>query len=244
MLRELLALLRGTQMGPIGGEFGQMLHLSHKAIIKAGKIYFSQDIEQEKRDKLHERDKRVNKLERKIRKRVLTYLAVYNNTPNLPYCLVLMSLVKDVERIGDYAKNLTEVGEFCPRALPKSPLVDELKDIRAGVESGLAAVADVFETSDKDRALALIREGTHLAKRCDSLLERIAGSDHSAETTTALVLGTRYYKRIGGHVLNVLSSIVQPLHKIDYVYQDETRQTGIGAVPTGTGRKAGTGSGE
>jgi hypothetical protein len=30
------------------------------------------------------------------------------------------------------------------------------------------------------------------------------------------VLGTRYYKRIGGHVLNILSSVVMPLHKLDY----------------------------
>jgi hypothetical protein len=34
-------------------------------------------------------------------------------------------------------------------------------------------------------------------------------------------LGCRYYKRIGGHVLNILSSVVMPLHKIDYYDEDE-----------------------
>ena len=38
--------------------------------------------------------------------------------------------------------------------------------------------------------------------------------------TAAQVLGTRYYKRIGGHVLNILSSVVMPLHKIDYYDED------------------------
>jgi len=40
-----------------------------------------------------------------------------------------------------------------------------------------------------------------------------------------LVLATRYYKRIGGHVLNVLSSVVMPLHKVDYY--DEDVLTGV-----------------
>jgi hypothetical protein len=34
-------------------------------------------------------------------------------------------------------------------------------------------------------------------------------------------MGARFYKRIGAHVLNVLSSVVMPLHKLDYY--DEKR---------------------
>ncbi len=231
MLHELLALLRGTEPNPIGDEFTQMLQESHKATIKAGKIYFGSHVEQQKRDKLHERDKRVNKLQRKIRKRVLVYLAVRSNAPNLLYCLVLMSLVKDVERIGDYAKNLTEVGEFCHAPLPLSQIADELRDIRRGVESGLAGAVEVVGNSDKDRALVLIREGMDLAKRCDSLLKRISNSDHDAGTTTALVLGTRYYKRICGHALNIISSVVQPLHKLDYIDVEEIPEADLEVTP-------------
>ncbi len=217
MLRELLALLRGKPLSPIGDEFLRMLELSRMATVKAGKIYFGDDIERRKRDKLHDRDRRINKLERSIRKSVLVHLAAGSNTPDLPYCLLLMSLVKHVERIGDYAKNLTEVSEFCPTPLPRGEISDELNNIRTRVEASLAAVADVFESCDKDRALELIGEGTDTAKSCDALLERIAKSAYNAGAATALVLGTRYYKRIGGHVINVLTSVVQPLHGLDYV---------------------------
>jgi hypothetical protein len=41
-----------------------------------------------------------------------------------------------------------------------------------------------------------------------------------------LVLATRFYKRIGGHVLNVLSSVVMPLHKVDYYDEDEVQAHG------------------
>ena len=36
-----------------------------------------------------------------------------------------------------------------------------------------------------------------------------------------MVLATRYYKRFAGHVLNILSSVVMPLHKLDYYDEDE-----------------------
>ena len=45
------------------------------------------------------------------------------------------------------------------------------------------------------------------------------------KSTTALALATRYYKRIGGHVLNILSSVVMPLHKVDYYDEEELPET-------------------
>ena len=50
-------------------------------------------------------------------------------------------------------------------------------------------------------------------------------NDDDACTATALALGTRYNKRIGGHVLNVLSSVVMPIHKIDYDDEDHVPET-------------------
>jgi hypothetical protein len=52
--------------------------------------------------------------------------------------------------------------------------------------------------------------------RCDDLISRVAVSAHDASTTTTLVLGARYYKRIEAHLLNILSGVVMPLHKVDY----------------------------
>jgi hypothetical protein len=52
-------------------------------------------------------------------------------------------------------------------------------------------------------------------------VEAIAQSPYDAATAAALVLGTRHYKRINGHVMNVLSSVVMPLHKLDYFDEDD-----------------------
>ncbi|NIM21294.1 MAG: hypothetical protein GTN64_02555, partial [Candidatus Latescibacteria bacterium] len=57
--------------------------------------------------------------------------------------------------------------------------------------------------------------------RCDELIDRIAHAKYDTSTTTALVLAVRYYKRVGGHLLNILSSVVMPLHKVDYFDEEE-----------------------
>jgi hypothetical protein len=44
----------------------------------------------------------------------------------------------------------------------------------------------------------------------------IAGSEHLACAAVHLTLGARFYKRINGHLLNFLSSVIMPLHKLDY----------------------------
>ena len=149
-----------------------------------------------------------------------TDVSLGSNAPSLPYCLALMSLVKDVERIGDYAKNIVEVVDFSPGPLPDDDCVAELREIRTGVEQVFEATTQVVDDSDLARAGDLIRQGRELVRRADTLVTRIARSDYGASTASGPVLGARYYKRIGAHVLNVLSSVVMPLHKIDYYDED------------------------
>ena len=49
----------------------------------------------------------------------------------------------------------------------------------------------------------------------------MAGAGYDGRTAAAIVMGTRFYKRIVGHVINILTGVVQPLHKLDYYDEDE-----------------------
>jgi len=225
MLRELLSIFRSDQpLSTMGKQFGTMLNLTYDMTLTAGDMYFGGEAAPDVRTRIYEADVQVNMMERTIRKEVIAHLSVRGNTASLPYCLLLMSLVKDVERIGDYAKNLSEVHEYDPGPLPDDDIVAELREIRSGVESTFASTADVFNRSDRERALALIKLGRDLTHRCDLLVKRIAASGYGAGATAATVLGARYYKRIAAHVLNVLSSVVMPLHKLDYYDESEIAQ--------------------
>jgi len=221
MLRQLLSIFRASDpLTAMGENFSQMLKITYDTTIKAGEIFSGAGLKPEDRTWIYEQDVQVNKLERKIRKQVIAHLSIQTNVPDLPYCLLLQSLVKDVERLGDYAKNVSEIADLYQGFLPEDELSAEFQEIRMGVESAFSVTSDVFERSDTERAMELTRQGQDLARRCDMLLERIAHSNHDANTVTSLVLGTRYYKRIGGHVLNILSGVTMPLHKLDYYDED------------------------
>jgi phosphate uptake regulator len=221
MLRELIGIFRSNDpLREMGKHFVEMLRIAQELTLKAGELFFEGKESPEQRTWIYEQDVKVNQLERRIRKQVIAHLSLTGKTLDLPYCLLLINLVKDVERIGDYSKNLTEIGDFFTGTLPDDELVSELRQIRNGVESAFAGLAQVLEQSNQERALGLIEDGSALARRCDMLVARAAQSSHDASTAVAIVLATRYYKRIGGHVLNILSSVVMPLHKVDYYDED------------------------
>lgn len=221
MLREVLSLFSSTQpLQELGDNFAKMLERSKELTTAAGDLYFGEAGSPAERTEIYRRDVKINKLERRIRKQVIKHLSLGGTSADLPFCLLLMSLVKDVERIGDYAKNLTEVHDFHPGVLPDDEIVTELKAIRGQVEEVFAATREVFVGADRERALELIDQSRATLQRCDGLIVRIAQSQYNAGSATAVALGTRYYKRIGAHTMNVLTSVVMPLHKLDYYDED------------------------
>jgi phosphate uptake regulator len=201
--------------------FTKMTQLANDMTLAAGKIYFGQAGSPSDRSRIYEMDVQVNQLERTIRRQVVAHLSMPDNYVDVPYCLLLMSLVKDIERIGDYSKNLSEVEDICPVSLPEDEIQDELLQIRHGVEDVLRSVTHILDTSDSEQALDSVRRGREIVRRCKLLLRRVADCNCEACVTTAHVLGCRYYKRIGGHAVNVLSSVIMPLHKIDYYDEEE-----------------------
>jgi len=222
MLRALLGILRTDDpLQAIGERFERMLALTEEMTLAAGEVAFGVDASPSRRTQLYERDVEVNQLERTIRKQVVAHLSIPGSRVDVPHCLLLMSLAKDVERVGDYAKNLSELVEIQAGPLPDGEIVGELQEIRRGVEAAFRAASKIFSASDREQAMEMIQQGRAIAHRCDVLISQIGRAGYGGEATTVLVLATRFYKRIGGHVLNVLSSVVMPLHKIDYYDEDE-----------------------
>ena len=221
MLRELLDLFRSDDaISRMGSTFSEMLVLARDLTLSAGEYYFESPPTPDERSAVYRQDVQLNKLQRSLRKQVITHLTVSTVPHDAAYGLLMMSLVKDVERIGDYSKNLVEVYDEGGGPLPDDENVAELREIRKVVDESLRAVGAVFAESDAATALDLIRQGREVNRRCDMLVTRIANSTYDAPTTTTMVLGTRYYKRIQSHLLNVLSGVVMPLHKLDYYDED------------------------
>ncbi len=225
MLKELLNLFRsGEPLQAICENFAKMLSLSLELVKKGGEAFFAQSATEEDRRALQRQDVEVNKLERKIRKQVVVHLSVGSNVVDLPYCLLLMSLVKDVERIGDYAKDLAALVDLEPGPLPGGEFTDELRALRTKIEAEFEAACRVFNTCDREGAVALIRQGREGLESCEGLIRGIAHSSLAPGAAVKLALAARFYERIAGHVLNLLSGVVMPLHRLDYYDEKDIEQ--------------------
>ena len=215
MWKELFQVLSDNNpVEPMTQELMQMLEITKEMSSLVHEHVFDQDFGVDQRAAIYKLDIKVNKLERSIRKRVITHLSVSHD--HVSYCLLLMSLIKDAERVGDYLKNISEVPELGGAEIPEGPLKSELKEIIALAVEMLKTTPDILANEDTDRATDLLQLGRNTGKRCDVLLVELAKSDLTAAQTTSMVLLTRFHKRLGAHLLNILSSVVMPLHKIDF----------------------------
>ena len=57
---------------------------------------------------IYGRDRRINKHERSVRRKIVTHMSV-STKPDINLGLVLTAIVIDIERIGDYTKNIVEL---------------------------------------------------------------------------------------------------------------------------------------
>lgn len=222
MLRELKALFSPHEpLAEMGEDFARMIDLTGESVREAGLAFFSADpLDVDLETAIRRRDIKVNKLQRKIRREVVAHLSLDPTRSDVPYCLLVMSLVKDVERLGDYAKNLAGIRSLHPDPLPDDELVRELDGIRDWVAGDYERLWEVFESHDAERAGEMIVKGRNITRRLDAMIEETVEAGYSGRTTAVLVLGMRFYKRIVAHLVNVLTGVVQPLHKLDYYDED------------------------
>lgn len=220
MLKELIEVFRGVDPEQeITDSFREMLSLAHAVVIEASDVFWREEDDPEGRTRLYREDIQINQLERAIRKQLILRAAASTGAMHTR-ALVLMSLIKDVERMGDYAKNLAELRELHPGPLPDDPHTRELGEIRRVVEAFFGEVAAVLEKGDVERARTLNEQGRDTTKRCDSLVRSVAATDYSAAEAVVVALAARYYKRLQSHLLNLVSSVLMPLHKLDFFDED------------------------
>src|SRR5690606_27861544 len=88
-----------------------------------------------------------------------------------------MSIVKDIERIGDYAKRLLRVARVhgpLERASNEQVLLADYCDRITGY---LTAVRDALAEQDRDRAMVLITDTREMADEIDGMIERLLVAD-------------------------------------------------------------------
>jgi len=204
-----------TGLQRIRTEFGQMLDAGRHVFDTASNAFLGGTELEVIRKDLFATDKRINRAERQIRQQLVVHASVHGAV-EFPPCLVMMSIVKDAERVGDYAKNLFDLVEIAPQA-PAGEHRDNLVGLKDRISRLMGACREILDSHDEEVAKELIREARKIEDRCDDEVRKlISGGGQMGEMAPTYVLAYRYFKRVTSHVRNITSSVVQPLHKLDF----------------------------
>lgn len=163
-------------------------------------------------------DREINLSQQAVRRQLVLHASVVGSI-DLPLVLAYMSVVKDVERVGDYAKNVYDLAKY-GADFSEAPDSDQLEHYRDAVGSLIDEAADVFESRDVERAEQLINKADGFLDEYDALVKDAYRSDGSASHAVARALYYRFLKRITAHVMNLMTSLVLPLDRLDY-YDEE-----------------------
>ena len=168
---------------------------------------------------IFKKDKLINKYERDIRRKVITHLAVQGNE-NVAGGLVLSTVIIDVERIGDYIKNIVDLADMHPGPLAKNSYVETLHAMESSLIKVFAGTRQCLEDGDEKIALDVYTHTKEIAKSCDESIARMIRDEAAAGmqcgSIAVLVLYFRYLKRINAHLKNIVSSVINPFDRIGY----------------------------
>ena len=197
----------------------EMLTLSHEMFVDSVNALRSGEKNKVIKS-IKQRDTDINEYHRDIRKKVVTYYSISKDVTNIHSGLVLINMVVDIERVGDYTKNILDLAKHHPEKLISENISDDLRVIEKAVIGRFGDTIKAVEKMDEEIAKDLIKSYRNdLGKLSDSLVASSIsgnlqiGEEHKA---SSMVLYARYLKRIGAHLKNITSVVVNPFESVGY----------------------------
>jgi len=191
----------------------ELHHQTQEMFLLSMKALIDQDVDPEE---IIMMDKAVNKNVQKVRKKVFEYFSL-TTVPNIHGGLVLISLVIDYERIGDYAKDLAlmreEYGYNKPFTHDVKDSMNSMKDkvsmMFLEAHNSLQKIEEKYPT----KVTLLERE---LKKEYERLVERLMDRDLTRKEVIVALISARILKRIAGHHDNIATSGSRPFPKLGF----------------------------
>ena len=216
MLKTLIEIWRSRKAErELYSQFVEMLEMSWELFEMVMEVLSGRVEPDSVQDDVLLRDIEINRKERAIRRQVVEHM-ILNPTQNVSASLVLMSVVKDAERVGDYCKNLIEVAQMLQVPYCNLSHCQEVVDIGNHVTRIFKTSIRAFADEDEDLAREVIEDEALMNRRCDKLIELLARSELSANEAVCTALWVRFLKRVEAHLSNICSSVVLPVHRIDH----------------------------
>ena len=197
----------------------KMMMLSNEIFTQAIK-YLREGENQDIIKALKKRDVEINIFQRDVRRKVVTHYAISQDIDNLPNGLVLLNMVVDVERVGDYTKNILDLALNHPNIIKSEEFSEDLYHVEQEVISRFSKTIEAIHTQDADVARSMMAS---YKETLTSVSDDIVNGCISGEITlgdesktVSLALYARYLKRIGAHLKNITTVLINPFDAVGY----------------------------
>lgn len=197
-----------------------MLVDGHEVYTTASEALFGGGKSKETKQEVRSTDRGINQAQRDVRRELMLHAAVQESV-DLPLVLSYMSVVKDAERIGDYAKNIYDLVRYGSN-FEISPDREHLHGYCEAVGDLILQAAGVFESRDEERARELVEKADGFLDQHDAEVKAAFSMEGPVSDAVARALYFRFLKRITAHVMNLLTALVLPVDQLDYY--DEVKE--------------------
>jgi phosphate transport system protein len=218
MFKQLIeALTKKDALGEMIDQFREMLDAGQWLFEQSSGVVEGTISTDDVREEIYARDRKINQLERAIREKVVVHL-VTGHDPDIGICLILMSVVKDAERIGDYCKNVFQLGEMFTGQYARAEYTTPLADIAKEIDGMFPLVGEAFSEAKKKKSRSAVEESQLIRKKCDMLVGQLLtpGGVAAPDEAAALVMRARFFKRVAAHLGNIATSVDNPVPMLDY----------------------------
>lgn len=160
----------------------------------------------------------VDESERMVRRTILEHLSV-NPKQDLVASLILVSMVQDAERVGDFSRGLAEVVGLA-RSPREGQFADKLRELANRVRPLFEISEKAFLEDDSQEATRVVTEHANLKRALAAYTDEVAASDLSADMAIVYASAARILRRISAHLSNIASTVVQPFDRIRHGDED------------------------
>ncbi len=168
------------------------------------------------RDDLYSTDKSINELHREVRREMIVHSAVNSRNLDIPLLLSYMTMSKDIERIGDYCKNLFEIAET-GNTFAQGDDLDSYIELRNDIGKLIVYLQSCLAVDDVSKVQDLITLGSSISSDIDVKITDLLEDKEKIQYPVATTLFFRYLKRIVSHIVNAATALIMPTDQIDYL---------------------------
>ena len=165
------------------------------------------------RDDVSQDDEEIHIGERMVRRMILEHLTL-SPREDLPASLAIISVVHDVERIGDYCKSLIEIGQWDHVCSGNSQYLQMCRDLHEQIKPLFPRTLEALRENNVELARQVMRRHEEIKGQTDRVLATAMADAEANRETLLHTLAARLLRRVSAHLSNVASSVANPLDRV------------------------------